>query len=301
MIKRSDIIKCLGKFPKKCKLDVKIIKSIEKPKYIIKEISYNVESNERIKALLLIPKNIIKKTPGILALHQHALQYNLGKSESAGIKGNKMYAYGLELCLKGYIVLCPDHFCFEDRQDTKLKRGDFERFCFTKYLLEGSTLQAKYISDLVCALNVIKSYSKVDKKNIGVIGHSLGGQETLWLMWYDKSIKCGVPSCGFTKIKDIVDKKIIHSFSTYIPNFFKYGDIDDIVSFVAPRAFLMISGENDEIFPINAVKEIEVKANKSYLKIKSQNNFKALYFKGNHSFPKQMRQKAYEWFDLHLK
>ena len=174
-MKRNDILQSLGKFPKKCDLNLKVIKSIEKPNYFIKKISYNVESDERVKALLLIPKNITKKVPGILALHQHACEYNLGKSEPAGISGNSMYAYGLESCLKGYVVLCPDHLCFEERQDSKLKEVEFERFEFTKYLIKGSTLQAKYISDLLCALKILKSYSKTDSKNIGVIGHSLGG------------------------------------------------------------------------------------------------------------------------------
>ena len=74
---------------------------------------------------------------------------------------------------------------------------------------------------------------------------------------------------------------------------------DDIICSIAPRAFLIIAGTKDPYFPIKGVKDIETKAIKSYSK--SKNKFKALYFKEGHIFPKKMREKAYDWLDLHLK
>jgi len=298
---RKTILKLLGEFPRTANLNVKVHKIIEKQKYFIKKISYAVEPGERVKALLLIPKKCRQETPGIVAIHQHAGEYDLGKSEPAGLAGDKMYAYGLELCLRGFVVLCPDNLCFEDRCNKKLPNRAYEKFSFTKYLLQGSTLQAKYISDLLCGVKVLKEAKHVKKDSIGVIGHSLGGQESLWLMWYDKSIKCGVSSCGFSEIQSIVNEKINHNFSMYIPGFLKNGDMVDVVTSIAPRPFLIISGRRDRIFPIQGVKEIELKAKRAYRQLGVSDNFKALYFDGEHSFPKEMRQKAYGWLELHLK
>lgn len=295
MMNRRKILKLLGRFPEKCDLNIKTHETIKKEEYTLKKIAYNVEPDERINALLLIPKDCEKDTPGILALHQHGLQYNLGKSEPAGINGDKMYAYGLELCLRGYVVLCPDNLCFEERQSDELEGMLFERFTFMKYLVEGSTLQAKYISDLLCGLKVLKSNSEVDSNNIGVIGHSLGGQESIWLMGYDKSIKCGVSSGGFSKMKEVFDRKINHSFSTYIPKFLEEGDMEDVVSLIAPRPFLVIAGEKDPIFPISGVKKIMRDV------MKKSDNFDRMYFDGGHIFPEDMRVKAYDWLDSHLR
>ena len=295
MVRQKEILKLLGKFPKKTPLNLKIVGSADKGKYLMKTISYNVEKNERVKAYLLVPKDISKKTPGILALHQHACEFNLGKSETAGLGGKEMYAYGKELCLRGYIVLCPDNLCFEERQDKDLEGMWYERFIFMKYLLTGSTLQTKYISDISCALKVLKSLNGVDGKNIGVIGHSLGGQEALWSMWHNKEIRACVSSGGFSKMQDIIDKKINHSFSTYLPNFLKKNGMGDIISGISPRSLMIIAGKKDHIFPIKGVREIVKRAKKD-----KKSNLEVIYHNEGHVFPEEIRKKAYGWLDKQL-
>lgn len=84
---------------------------------------YNVEEGERINAWLLLPKQLKTNNPAIIASHQHAGEYYLGKSEPVGLSSNTMYHYGLDLCLRGYVVLCPDHLCFEDRRPPEFKRA----------------------------------------------------------------------------------------------------------------------------------------------------------------------------------
>ncbi len=71
----------------------------------------------------------------IAVWHQHAGEYDLGKSEPAGLAGNPMHQTGAALAKLGYVVLCPDALCFEERQDPdqKLSGGVYERyeFCVT--------------------------------------------------------------------------------------------------------------------------------------------------------------------------
>ena len=133
--------------------------------------------------------------PAMLAIHQHANHYDLGKTEPAGLTGNVMYSYGQELCRRGYAVLCPDLLCFEDRRpapaaqqaSSALADAEYERFEFTKRLLDGSCLQTKYLHDLVCAVDVLTSLPSINRERLGVIGHSLGGLEALWLTWYERA------------------------------------------------------------------------------------------------------------------
>ena len=298
---KTNILKLLGKFPKKVNPKPKITLSLDKGEYFLKTIEYNVEKNERVKAFLLVPKKISKKNPGILALHQHACEYDFGKSETVGLKGKEMYSYGRELCLRGYVVLCPDHLCFEDRQDEKLEGMWYERFMFMKYLLTGSTLQTKYISDISRSLEVLISLNYIDSKNIGIIGHSLGGQEAIWSMAYDKRIKACVSSGGFSKMEDIMDDKIIHSFSTYVPNFLNKTSIPELISDICPRAFMIISGKEDHIFPFRGVNDIVSDVKKNYLKKRAKNKLKVVYHSEGHVFPKEVREKAYDWLEKELR
>ena len=163
--------------------------------------------------------------PAVLAIHQHDNHYELGKAEPAGLSGNSMYAYGKELCQRGYVVLCPDLLCFEDRRasfdvlqaNNTLDDAGYERFEFTRRVLAGSCLQTKYLHDLTCAVDLLASLPGVNRKRLGVIGHSLGGLEALWLMWYDARITAAVSSCGFVLLRTLVRDGINHGFATYVP------------------------------------------------------------------------------------
>ena len=51
---REKILECLGTFPKKTKLNLIELGSIDKESYIQKLIEYNVEEDERVKSYLLL-------------------------------------------------------------------------------------------------------------------------------------------------------------------------------------------------------------------------------------------------------
>jgi dienelactone hydrolase len=261
-------------------------------------------------AWLLCPKapKPLGGWPGILAIHQHAGQYYLGKSEPAGLSANRMYHYGLELCRRGYVVLCPDHLCFEDRRPPEYVRVEgghlqdqgYERFEFTKRILYGSCLQTKYLHDLVCALDLLAGLPEVNPQRLGAIGHSLGGQEALWLTWYDTRVKAAVSSCGFSLIRTILRDGINHNLAMYVPGLLEVCDMDALVADIAPRAFLLTAGEEDPIFPIDGVREIAQKAQAAYAQAGVPDRFQAILFPAGHSFPDEIKARAYAFLDRWL-
>jgi len=306
---REEVLECLGKFPPRCAVNAEVVDSVDKGTHSLQKIRYNVEPEERVEAYLLVPKNRGAKNPAIIASHQHGDEFYIGKSEVAGLSKNAMYHYGLELCLRGYVVLCPDHLGFEDRrpkefirrENNHLEGSNYEQFLFTTQLLKGSTLQAKYISDLCRGLDVLESLAFVDKEKIGAIGHSLGGQETLWLTWYDPRIRVAVSSCGYSLLRAIIREGINHNRAMYTFGFLNLGDMDDLVADLAPRPFMMTNGSEDPIFPIDGVRTIVERAEKSYALRGAADNFKSLIFPGPHAFPEQVRRESYEWLDRVLK
>ncbi|HXX77990.1 MAG TPA: dienelactone hydrolase family protein, partial [Ktedonobacteraceae bacterium] len=217
---RQALLARLGRFPERVPLNPMVGSRIDEDEYSRTLITYEVEAGERVSAWLLLPRGAAPTDgwPAVLAIHQHDNQYELGKAEPAGLAGNAMYAYGKELCQRGYVVLCPDLLCFEDRRpapeirhaNSALDDADYERFEFTRRVLTGSCLQTKYLHDLTCAVDLLVSLPEVNQGRLGVIGHSLGGLEALWLMWYDPRITAAVSSCGFGLLRTLVRDGINH-------------------------------------------------------------------------------------------
>ena len=274
-------------------------------------IDYALSESERAPAYLLIPDadQGAGRYPGLLAIHQHAGQFFLGKSEPAGLSANSMYHYGLELCRRGYVVLCPDLLGFEDRQPPEYQRAegtvpngrDYERFVATRLLLEGSSLKAKYTFDLVRGLDLLQSLEMVDGDRLGVIGHSLGGQESFWLAWYDARVRAGVCSCGLGTLKSILRDHINHNLAMYLPGLLRVADLDVLVASLAPCPFMMTASEEDRIFPIDGVRQIVAAAQAAYAQAGVPDQFRAILFPGGHGFPQAVREEAYRFLDRWLK
>lgn len=306
---RERILSCLGRFPEKTEPDLSVVDETDCGTHIRQTVAYAVEPGERISAYLLLPKGLKGNASAIIASHQHNGEYALGKSELVGLAGNAVNHYGLDLCLRGYVVFCPDHLGFEERrpaereraENTHLEGGGYERLLFCKYILHGSSLQAKYLSDLCRGVDVLTSLPYVDGERIGAIGHSLGGQETLWLAWYDGRIKVAVSSCGFSQIHSILREGINHNFAMFAPGFLEQGDIADLVCDMAPKPFFMSNGTRDPIFPLDGVEEITQSARRVYGEKGKADQFQSILFEGGHAFPDEVKKRAYDWLDRFLK
>ncbi len=311
MAVRQALVSRLGQFPERVPLSPTVSATIDAGAYTRALVTYMVEAEEQVSAWLLVPHGPVPPGgwPAVLAIHQHANQYDLGKTEPAGLTGNVMYAYGHELCRRGYAVLCPDLLCFEDRRpapaarqaDRALADAGNERFEFTKRLLDGSCLQTKYLHDLVCAVDVLTCLPGISREHLGVIGHSLGGLEALWLTWYDARIIAAVSSCGFGLLRTIVRDRINHGYATYVPGMLEVGDLDELVMAVAPRAFLLTAGETDPLFPIDGVRSLVERARHRYTLEGVPERFQAILFSSGHSFPDEVKGAAYGFLDRWLK
>ncbi|MBO0702121.1 MAG: dienelactone hydrolase family protein [Candidatus Dormibacteraeota bacterium] len=308
---RARVLELLGRFPETVAPQTREEAVHEAQDHTRTLVSYQVEPGERITAWLLRPRGLPPEGgwPAIVACHQHAGNFAWGKSEPAGLTPDGMYHYGLELCRHGYVVICPDHLCFEDRRtpahlletSPDLVDAQYELFELTSRLLHGSCLQAKYLHDLRAAVGLVAGLPEVDGTRLGTIGHSLGGQEALWLTWFDPRIRAGVSSCGFAPLRDILAAGINHNKAMYVPGLLDVADIEDILAGLAPRPFLLTSGEKDRIFPIEGVRRMVTKARGAYRAAGASASFEAILFPEGHSFPEGLRRRAYAFLDEHVK
>ncbi|MEM7392498.1 MAG: hypothetical protein AAF492_09115, partial [Verrucomicrobiota bacterium] len=142
---RDRLVQCLGgPWPEPTPLKVNKEKDEQKDGYRIEFLRYDVEPGDPVAGLLLVPDGVDANhpAPGMAVWHQHNGQYHLGKNEPGGLAGNPMHHTGVALAKEGYVVLCPDALCFEERQDPtgKLRGGAFERFEFLRYVVNGQCM-----------------------------------------------------------------------------------------------------------------------------------------------------------------
>ena len=303
---RDRLLECLGgDWPVPCPLNVRVTRNTPADGFEIRTLSYEAEPGDRIPALLLVPNGVTASQPAaaIAVWHQHNGEWHLGKAEPAGLAGNPMHHTGAALAREGYVVLCPDALCFEERQDPtgKLQGGNFERFEFLRYTIAGRCMAWKNILDMRRAVDFLVSLPEVTADKIGCYGHSMGSTHT-WLVGpWEPRLKCLVGNCCLPTYKAIHREHMLHCFPNFVPGIFQYGDTPDIVSLIAPRPLLLNFGETDSGSPIDEVRAGLEVINDAYASMHAEDKFSSYIELGSgHVLSDEMWQRTKEWFAKHL-
>jgi dienelactone hydrolase len=190
------VLEVLGDLPKeRPDLQVKIADEAQRPGYTVQRINYFVEDWSRVSALLFIPEEA-EENPAILCCHQTVPQ---GKNEPAGIDGDPNLAFARHYAERGYVTIAPDCIAAGERVYHGLE--PFDTAPFYKDSPKGSAM-GKMLWDHTVAVDVLCESKHVDPARIGVIGHSLGAYNAMFLTAFDERVAACVASCGFTRFGD---------------------------------------------------------------------------------------------------
>lgn len=303
---REKLVSCLGgPWPIPGPLNPKIREKSQKDGYRIETLTYEVEKDDHVPAHLLIPDGASKDkpAPAIAIWHQHNGEYHLGKSEPAGLAGNPQHHTGVALAKLGYVVLCPDALCFEERQDPdqRLKRGSFERYEFLRYVVNGTCMAWKNILDMRRAVDFLCSRPEIDPERLGCYGHSMGSTHT-WLVGpHEPRLKALVGNCCLPTYSAIHDKKILHCFPNFVPGWLEHGDTPEMAALIAPRALHLNLGETDGGSPIEHAKEGIERIKAVYQTAGASEQFSS-YVQPNtgHVLSPEMWERTRAFFEKHL-
>jgi len=258
-----------------------------------RKISMVVEKGDRLSSYLFVPTGLEKgqKVAAMLALHP---TNRLGKMPTAGVSESTM-PYGLELAKRGYVVLVPDYPSMGDQ-----KEYDFKNDRYVSGTMKGIFNHMRCV-DYLCSLDV------VDPQRIGVIGHSLGGHNAMFVGVFDARLKVIVSSCGWTPFHDYYGGNITGWTSDrYMPrlrNVYKLNpdlvpfDFYEVVAALAPRAFFSNSPLHDDNFDVNGVKKAVPVAAEVYLLLGAADRLQVRYPGVGHTFPPEVREEAYRFID----
>lgn len=305
---RTRLLECLGgPWPEPCSLEAApAAPPVQKDGYRLETVDYLVEPGERVKAYVLIPDGVCADgpAPGIAVWHQHAGQWHLGKSEPAGLAGDPMHHTGVALAREGYVVICSDALCFEDRRQAtdKLDGRGYERFEFLRYVVNGKCLAWKHILDMRRAIDYLVSRPEVQSDRIGCYGHSMGSTHTWQVGPWDERISCLVANCCLPTYRAIHREHMLHCFANFVPGLGEFGDTPDVAALIAPRALHMNFGETDGGSPIDEVhRGIEIIA-RCYAELGVPDQFSSyIEPETGHVLSDEMWRQAKDWFARHLR
>ncbi len=299
---RAGMEQAMGPLPdasKKVPLDVQRSSEQDTPNYTRVKLHFSPEQGDRVPAWLLIPKQLPAsgRAPAMLCLHQTV---PIGKDEPAGLGGKPSLHYAHELANRGYVCLVPDYPSFgEYPYDFKKQGGHYA---------SGSM---KAIWNNVRAVDLLESLPQVDKDAIGVIGHSLGGHNSLFTAVFEPRIKAIVTSCGYTPFHDYYGGKVAGWTSDrYMPrirdvyenNADKLPfDFYEVLAAIAPRGIYSCSPTRDSNFEIAGVRKAVAESGKVFELLGAKDRLVLDAPEAEHDFPEAQRLAAYAWLDKLLK
>ncbi len=283
--------------------DYRIVKQEQKDGYKSVLICYQGSEGDEVPAYLLLPDSLATKSgfyPAIVIHHQHNGERHLGKSEVCGLLGDPWQAFGPTLARRGFIVLAPDSICFEDRRANQKGTvaddyGDFlqhyNQMCYR--ILQGSSLMKKVIDDANLGFALLFNHPRVDKKRIGLLGHSYGGNTVIFQMALNEGFAFGCSSGAVCTYRQKMQAGTGIEMAEVIPAFINNFDIDDLLECIAPRNFLVLSATEDK-YSMDADAIVQrVKA--KYIKQGVGNKLIHKRFNGGHALNEERFNYVIEW------
>ncbi|QDT52664.1 Dienelactone hydrolase family protein [Caulifigura coniformis] len=274
-------------------------------------VSYSVEADERAHAYIGIPLKREKSLPGVVAMHgtsDRGKEMAAGLAELAGPKFTPDKAYLDHLCRRGYVAIAPDHFTAGHRIP---KEGSYVTSAFYEKHPDWTAV-GKFTYEHSIAIDVLQSLPEVDKDHIGCMGHSLGGQGTLFLAAYDERIKAAASNCTAptfrqnAKATEWSRNRWYIYFKPLRPDLLEGQlppiDFHEIMALVAPRALLDVSALNDGDGLTQRQRVLALlKVADAYQFEKASQNFAFFVHGRGHSVPYESRELIYGFLDAHLK
>jgi dienelactone hydrolase len=208
--------------------------------------------------------------------------------------GIKNLAYAAELAERGMVTLAPDYPGY----------GDYRIDVYSKGYVSATM---KGIWNHRRAVDVLQSLPEVDPDRIGVIGHSLGGHNSLFVSVFEPRIKVAVTSCGFNAFPKYFKGNLKGwSHKGYMPRIATdYGldpkripfDFTEILGAIAPRPVFINAPLRDANFEVSGVQDCVAAASPVYELLGAKDALRPVYPDAAHDFPPEVRKQAYEFVE----
>jgi dienelactone hydrolase len=306
---RETLVRLLGDLPAQPPTSaIKVVSREGKGTYTVEKFQFDNGAGAIVPGYFLIPNDGKAKHPAIFYCHWHGGNYDLGKQEI--FTTHHTPEVPAEAFVRaGYCVMAIDAYCFGERSGKGSggpeEKGSTEEMSASKYeLWRGRSLWGMIVRDDQIALNYLFDKPEVDIKRVGVTGISMGATRSWWLMALDERIKTGVAVACLTRYQDLITEQKLkyHGIYYFVPGILKHFDSEAIISLIAPRPVLFMTGDQDPGSPVTGIRKIEEVVKKVYGLQHADQEFQNLIYPNTaHEYTPDMWKKMLNWMDLKLK
>src|SRR5262245_33961265 len=261
----------------------------------------------RIPAVLLLPRTGHAPWPAVLYHHSHWGEYEIGLEEVFQpwpVRETPAVAFAR----RGVALLAIDAFGFGQRQgrgpDGPGEVGHMEETSLAKLALWGGTsLWAMMVRDDQIALDYLTQRDEIDARRIGATGMSMGSTRTWWLAALDERIRAAVCVACLTRYQALVRHRALHKHGIYyfVPGLLRHFDMEAVLSLIAPRPLLTLTGGRDRGSPVDGVRYLNRFCARVWALYGARRRFRGVVYPHlAHAYTGAMWRRMLAWFDDHL-
>lgn len=229
-----------------------------------REIRFHLstEENVTVPCHLCIPQGAKGKLPLAITLQGHSTGMHISlarpkfEGDESTCKGGDR-DFVVRALKEGVCAIAMEQRCFGENGG---KEGITKPSCTEasmRALLLGRTVLGERVWDIMRLIDALCADARfadvIDTERIICLGNSGGGTATTYATAIDERIQIGVPSCAVCRYADSIGA-MRHCACNYVPQIAKDFDMGDLCALAAPRALIVVSGLEDDIFPIDGAK-----------------------------------------------
>ena len=276
---------------------IKIVKEFNEE--IISKNVYKKKLYLKISSATIIPINLIYKKPikkklkVFIFLAGSTSGVHIGWGEAKVPIDHQRIYIGADMAKqaaeKGYLAVTFEQAGYGERLERKLPKQTNDRtidfanhlLLLGKSLMGNSATEISSVIDWLCSKN---NFFNINKSNIYLYGHSSGGTIVQFAAALDKRIKGTLASGSVGPVRQTIGARGCGSGDGIVPGFLEWFDTKDIISLIAPRLFIALSGDQDHIFPYSGAKKVINDARTIYKKLDAEEKIICINVKGKHQY-----------------
>lgn len=259
---RAKLLDLLGLPFEKCEDDFSVLAKKQKENYCRVEFTFQSEVGYYVSGDLLIPNGIKRPLPGVICLQGHSTGKHISLGEVKFPEDEEDIVGGRDFAVRAV----QEGFCAVTLEQRYMGTAGQEKTegtpsCLSDNegmatLLLGRTAIGERVWDISRLIDVIETRfaDYIDSDQIICLGNSGGGTATFYAACVDERIRIAVPSCAVCTYEDSI-MAMQHCPCNFIPGIRKYFDMGDLGGLIVGRAFVMVCGKEDPIFPLHGTRK----------------------------------------------
>ncbi len=227
----------------------------------IEKVRFTAERGSDVVGYWCVPHAPAPPRATFICLQGHSTGVHNSIAVDAGdettpieIAGDRDFALG---CMRrGVAALCIEQRGFGQRAERRqrISQPGHHVTCHeaSMHALQlGRTMIGERVFDVDRAIDYLAWRGDVSMRRVGVMGNSGGGTTSLFAAAILRRIRFAMPSCYFCTFADSI-MSVHHCVCNYVPNLLDDAEMYDVAGLIAPKPVVMVNGQTDNIFPIDA-------------------------------------------------